>query len=137
MRTPDFWDDRPGPRANILAGLLAPVGAAIDAAGRVRRALAHPYRAPVPVICVGNLVVGGAGKTPVVFALIELLRQAGASPHVVMRGYGAGGRLMGGVGAAPPNTDADAVGDEALLAADQAPAWVARARPAGVRAAAE
>ena len=135
MRTPDFWDEAPGQRGSILAGLLAPVGAAIDTAGRVRRALAHPYRAPVPVICVGNLVVGGAGKTPVVFALIELLRQAGASPHVVMRGYG--GRLVGPVRVDPANHDADAVGDEALLAAEQTPAWVARDRAAGVRAAAE
>jgi tetraacyldisaccharide 4'-kinase len=134
MRTPEFWDEAPGPGANILAGLLAPVGAALDAAGRVRRALAYPYRAPVPVICVGNLVVGGAGKTPVVLALIEVLRQAGVTPHVVMRGYG--GRIAGPAQVDPVLHDADAVGDEALLAAAQAPSWVARDRAAGVRAAA-
>jgi tetraacyldisaccharide 4'-kinase len=134
MRTPEFWDDAPGAGANILAGLLAPVGAALDAAGRVRRALAHPYRAAVPVICVGNLVVGGAGKTPVVLALIEVLRQAGVSPHVVMRGYG--GRVAGPAQVDPAIHNADAVGDEALLAAAQAPTWVARDRAAGVRAAA-
>src|SRR5580658_8235884 len=115
MRTPEFWDAAPGPRANLLAGLLAPIGAAIDAAGRMRRALAHPYRAPVPVICVGNLVVGGAGKTPVVLALAEILRQLGVAPHIVMRGYG--GRLAGPVRVDPTRHDAAAVGDEALLAA--------------------
>src|SRR5580658_3330431 len=115
MRTPEFWDAAPGPRANLLAGLLAPVGAAIDAAGRTRRALARPYRAPVPVVCVGNLVVGGAGKTPVVLALAELLRQLGISPHIVMRGYG--GRLTGPARVDPASHDALAVGDEALLAA--------------------
>jgi tetraacyldisaccharide 4'-kinase len=135
MRTPEFWDETPGQGANILAGLLTPVGAALDAAGRMRRALAHPYHAPVPVICVGNLVVGGAGKTPVVLALVELLRRAGVAPHVVMRGYG--GRLAGPVRVDPAIHDAGAVGDEALLAAAQAPAWVARDRAAGVRAAAE
>ena len=131
MRTPEFWDATPG----VIAGLLAPVGAAIDAASRACRALAHPYRASVPVICVGNIVVGGAGKTPVVLSLVEALRQAGASPHIVMRGYG--GRLAGPVRVDPAIHDADAVGDEALLAAAQAPTWVARDRAAGVRAAEE
>ena len=131
MRTPEFWDAAPG----FVAGLLAPVGAAVDAASRVCRALAHPYRASVPVICVGNIVVGGAGKTPVVLSLVEVLRQAGVSPHIVMRGYG--GRLAGPVRVDLATHDADAVGDEALLAAAQAPTWVARDRTAGVRAATE
>jgi len=130
MRTPDFWSEQPG----LIAGLLAPVGMAIDAAGRMRRALARPYRAPVPVICVGNLVVGGAGKTPVVLGLAALLRQRGAAPAIVMRGYG--GRLAGPVRVDPAVHDADAVGDEALLAAARAPSWVARDRAAGVREAA-
>ncbi len=131
MRTPEFWHETPG----LVAGLLAPVGAAIDAAGRMRRALAHPYRVSVPVICVGNLVVGGAGKTPVVLSLVDVLRQAGMSPHIVMRGYG--GRLAGPVRVDLAIHDAAAVGDEALLAAAQAPTWVGRDRAAGVRAAAE
>lgn len=135
MRTPEFWDEAPGPGANILAGLLAPVGAAIDAASRVHRALAHPYRAPVRVICVGNLIVGGAGKTPVVLALVDVLRQSGICPHIVMRGYG--GRLAGPLQVDPATHDFDAVGDEALLAAAQTPTWVARDRAAGVRVAAE
>jgi tetraacyldisaccharide 4'-kinase len=135
MRTPEFWDEARGPRMNILAGLLAPVGAVIDAAGRVRRALAHPYRAPVPVICVGNLVVGGAGKTPVVLALVDVLRQGGVSPHIVMLGYG--GRLAGPARVEPATHDSDAVGDEALLTAAHTPTWVARDRAAGVRVAAE
>jgi tetraacyldisaccharide 4'-kinase len=111
-----------------------PVGAALDAAGRLRRALAQPYRAPVPVICVGNLVVGGAGKTPVVLSLIGVLRGMGIAAHVVMRGYG--GRLVGPVQVDPSTHDSDAVGDEALFTAGRAPCWVARDRAAGVRAAA-
>ena len=131
MRTPEFWDAAPG----LIAGLLTPVGVAVDAASRACRAFAHPYRASVPVICVGNIVVGGAGKTPVVLSLVEVLRQAGMSPHIVMRGYG--GRLAGPVRVDPVTHDADAVGDEALLAAAKAPTWVARDRTAGVSAAAE
>ena len=130
MRAPEFWHDAPG----LISGLLAPVGAAFDAAGRVRRALAHPYRGAVPVICVGNLVVGGAGKTPVVLSLVELLQDMGAAAHVVMRGYG--GRLAGPVQVDPRLHDADAVGDEAMLTVQRAACWVARDRAAGIRAAA-
>ena len=133
MRAPDFWSEEHGPLAGVVAGLLSPVGAVVDAAGRLRRALSRPYRAPVPVICVGNLVAGGAGKTPVVLSLIELLRHRGVAAHIVMRGYG--GRLAGPVAVAPASHTAAEVGDEALLAAAAAPCWVARDRAAGVRAA--
>src|SRR5262249_11207565 len=66
---PDFWDGPPG----ILADLLRPVGAAWDAVGRLRRRLSRCYWPPVPVVCVGNLVAGGAGKTPVALALSSWL----------------------------------------------------------------
>jgi len=125
MRSPEFWREKPG----LVAGLLAPVGAAWDAAGRLRRAVARPYRAPVPVICVGNLVAGGSGKTPVVLSLARMLPGA----HAVTRGYG--GSLAGPVRVAPDHT-AREVGDEALLLAARMPTWVARDRAAGIRAAA-
>jgi tetraacyldisaccharide 4'-kinase len=130
MRAPDFWGERPG----ITAHLLLPVGAAWDAAGRLHRALARPYRPPVPVICVGNLVAGGAGKTPVALALGAHLAAHGIAAHIVTRGYG--GRLGGPVRVDPGRHDAAAVGDEALLLAACAPCWVARDRAAGVAAAA-
>src|SRR5712671_250135 len=91
MRAPEFWHSRNGPRGGLAAGLLAPLGAGWDAAGRLRRALARPYRAPVPVICVGNLVAGGSGKTPVVLALAAPIAASGVAVHIVTRGYG--GRL--------------------------------------------
>ncbi len=72
---PLFWEKPPG----LLAGLLPPAGAAWDAAGRMRRALSDPYHAPVPVVCVGNLVAGGAGKTPVALALSAWLAASAKS----------------------------------------------------------
>jgi tetraacyldisaccharide 4'-kinase len=117
--------------AGLAAGLLASLGAGWDAASRLRRALARPYRAPVPVICVGNLVAGGSGKTPVVLALAASIAATGVAVHVVTRGYG--GRLGGPVRVDPAQQDAEAVGDEALLLAACAPCWVARDRAAGVR----
>ncbi len=124
MRSPEFWGGKPG----LVAGLLAPVGAAWDAAGRLRRAVTRPYRAPVPVICVGNLVAGGSGKTPVVLSLAGVLPGA----HAVTRGYG--GSLAGPVRVTAAHT-AREVGDEALLLAARLPSWVARDRAAGIRAA--
>jgi tetraacyldisaccharide 4'-kinase len=127
---PQFWE-RP---AGLAAELLSPLGAAWDAVGRLRRALAQPYRAPVPVVCVGNLVLGGAGKTPVVLGLGSWLAESGARPHIVGRGYR--GREAGPVLVDPSRHVAAAVGDEALLLARRLPCWVARDRPAGIRAAA-
>jgi tetraacyldisaccharide 4'-kinase len=126
---PVFWEKPPG----LLADLLSPIGAACDAAGRLRRVVSRSYRAPVPVVCVGNLVAGGAGKTPVALALSTWLAERGVSVHMVTRGYG--GRLRGPVRVDPTRHDALAVGDEALLLAMRTPCWVARDRTAGVRAA--
>jgi tetraacyldisaccharide 4'-kinase len=126
---PAFWEKPPG----FVAGLLLPVGAVWDAAGQLRRALARSYRAPVPVVCVGNLVAGGVGKTPVVLALSEWFGERGVAVHVVTRGHG--GRLRGPVQVDPTRNDAAAVGDEALLHAARAPCWIARDRAAGVCAA--
>jgi tetraacyldisaccharide 4'-kinase len=60
MLAPEFWT-----HDTLPARLLGPLGEVYGLAGRLRRRLARPARAGVPVICVGNLVVGGAGKTPV------------------------------------------------------------------------
>ncbi|MEE9209502.1 MAG: tetraacyldisaccharide 4'-kinase, partial [Kiloniellales bacterium] len=86
-----------------------------------------------PVVCVGNLVAGGAGKTPVVLALVAALAARGAV-HCLSRGYGGSSPGPRRVDAA--RDSAVEVGDEALLLARAAPSWVARDRTAGARAAA-
>lgn len=131
MRPPDFW--RRGSDSGI-ARLLEPVGLAYAAAGAWRIAHASPARSAVPVICVGNLVVGGAGKTPVALALARRLKAEGCSPWFLTRGYG--GRLAGPVVVDPWRHSADDVGDEALLLAVVAPTVVSRRRPEGAAMAA-
>jgi tetraacyldisaccharide 4'-kinase len=126
---PAFCWTEPG----LAAALLRPIGAAWDTAGRLRRMLARPYHAPLPVICVGNLVAGGAGKTPVALALAAWFGARGVAVHVVTRGYG--GRLAGPLRVDPARHDFTAVGDEALLLAARAPCWIARDRAAGIAAA--
>lgn len=130
MKTPAFWYRPPG----LAARLLAPLGILYDRGGRLRAVAATPVRAPVPVICVGNLVAGGAGKTPVALAVAEALIRRGARPHLLTRGHG--GRERGPIRVDPAVHDALRVGDEALLLAAAAPCTVARDRPAGATAAA-
>jgi len=136
VRAPEFWrSDAAAGLDRALAHLLAPVGCLYAGAGRLRRALTTPVVVGVPVICVGNLVAGGAGKTPVTLSLAARLTARPALAgrvHLVTRGYG--GKLAGPL-RVNVRHDAGDVGDEALLLAAQAPTWVAHDRAAGARAA--
>lgn len=127
MRTPDFWYSPA--TGGFRTAMLAPLGALYDFGGRVRFSLTRPYRAPVPVICVGNVTAGGTGKTPFSIMLARGLTALGHHPHLVTRGYG--GSLKGPVRVDPLQHSAAEVGDEPLLLADAAPVWVAKDRRAG------
>jgi tetraacyldisaccharide 4'-kinase len=127
MKAPAFWS-RPGAP---LGTILSPLGCLYGCAGAVRTALARPARVAVPVICVGNLTAGGAGKTPVALAVTGALKTG--TPAFLTRGYG--GRMAGPVRVDPGAHGHADVGDEALLLARAAPTWVARDRAEGARAA--
>jgi tetraacyldisaccharide 4'-kinase len=129
MRAPDFWRER-GP----MALLLAPLGALYGATVALKARLARPFDPGLPVICVGNLTVGGSGKTPIAIALCESLRAMGHKPYFLTRGYGGSER---GPALASRAHSAGVMGDEALLLARTAPAIVARDRAAGARLAKE
>jgi tetraacyldisaccharide 4'-kinase len=128
LRAPEFWS-----RAGLVADLLAPLGWAYGAVATARRRVAHPQRLGVPVICVGNVTAGGAGKTPVVLSLAALLRARGRAPHILSRGYG--GSLRGPSRVDPAKHSARDVGDEPLLLAAAAPTWIGADRLASARAA--
>jgi tetraacyldisaccharide 4'-kinase len=129
VRAPEFWRHH-GP----VSLALAPLGALFALGGGIRRRLASPRRIGVPVIVIGNLVAGGAGKTPVAMSLASEFRRRGQAVHCLTRGYG--GRLAGPLRVDPRLHSADEVGDEALLLAAQTPTWVAQDRLAGAEAAA-
>lgn len=80
----------------------------------------------VPVICVGNLVMGGAGKTPTVLALVDILKREGHIPHILSRGYGA--VVKDSVRVDPSKHNYLQVGDEALLLAEKATTWAGEDR---------
>jgi tetraacyldisaccharide 4'-kinase len=127
MRQPEFWH-RPG---GLAPALLWPFSLAYGTAGLVRERLAAPWRAPVPIICVGNLTVGGAGKTPTALALARVLQAMDLRAVFLTRGYG--GALRGPLLVDPARHDAGQVGDEPLLLAAAAPTWLARDRKDGAR----
>lgn len=131
MRAPDFWG--PSFRGSLLPTLLSPLGLAYALAGRWRWLRARPLRLSIPVICVGNLVAGGAGKTPVALDLAKRLVSQGCAVHLLTRGYG--GSEPGPLQVDPSQHDAAAVGDEALLLAAIAPTWIGADRAASARAA--
>ena len=114
--------------------LLRPLSWAWAGATARRMARGTPVDPGAPVISVGNLTVGGSGKTPVARELLRLLRAEGVEAHGLTRGHG--GRLEGPVRVDPATHTAADVGDEPLLLATEAAVWVARDRPAGGRAAA-
>ena len=125
MRAPAFWWGEPGSAAALLSPLAAFYGRIAT------RRLAQPgERIGIPVICVGNPTVGGAGKTPTAIAIARILIAAGERPMFLSRGYG--GRLAGPVAVEAAHS-AVQVGDEPLLLARVAPAIVAADRVAGAR----
>ncbi len=126
MREPAFWWQPGGGK------LLAPLGALYGAVASARMA-APGASAGVPVICLGNLTAGGAGKTPAALTVAHLLLAAHARPFFLSRGYG--GQLAGPVRVDLSFHHAADVGDEPLLLAGLAPTYVARDRVAGASAA--
>jgi len=128
MREPAFWWHEPG----LAAGLLAPLAAVYGAIASSRLAR-RGRQVGVPVVCIGNLTVGGAGKTPMALTVARILKAAGAAPMLLSRGYG--GRLAGPLRVEVARHRATDVGDEPLLLARIAPTFVARDRLKGAAAA--
>ena len=125
MREPGFWYRPTSWKSHVLSPLGALYGAI--AAQRLKR---DGIDAGIPVLCVGNYHGGGAGKTPTVLALAQLLRDLGETPVVLSRGYR--GKLHGPIRVDPARHSAADVGDEPLMLAQALAVMVARDRVAGV-----
>jgi tetraacyldisaccharide 4'-kinase len=132
FRTPGFWNRR---KASLAARLLSPLGALYGAATARKMARAGE-RVAVPVICIGNFVLGGAGKTPTAIAIGKMLLQRGERVAFLSRGYG-GEKRAAPLRVDPAMHGARAVGDEPLLLARVAPCYVGVDRVASARAAIE
>ncbi len=129
MRAPAFWW-KPAP--DVIAHMLSPFGAIYGAVASQRMQRAGE-RVGVPVICVGNFVAGGAGKTPTSIAIARELQRAGETPFFLSRGYGAQRDVASPVIVDLATHTSSDVGDEPLLLARVAPAIVCADRVAGAR----
>ena len=128
FRAPRFWNKR-----QWFSYLLVPLSWVWTRFAQWNEGNIKPESVSVPVICVGNLVMGGAGKTPTVIALVQLLKNMGHTPHILSRGYGA--YIRDTIQVNPHKHNYLQVGDEPLLLAQAAPTWAGPNRVQSAKAA--
>ncbi len=133
MKTPAFW------REETMHGrLLAPLGWIYYGFSNLHRKWqsfrAKPQKLSAPVICIGNVTAGGAGKTPTARMLSGMLKIAGQEPHCISRGYG-GEKQKTPLRVDSQKHQATQVGDEPLLLAQTCPTWISTNRQASTQAA--
>jgi tetraacyldisaccharide 4'-kinase len=133
LSTPRWWYIRNSNHARVTRTLLKPASWLWAAVTARRIAEATPVDPGVPVVSIGNLTVGGSGKTPVARETLRLLRAAGVEAQALSRGYG--GTLKGPLRVDPAVHTAADVGDEPLMLAIDSPAWISADRVAGAEAA--
>lgn len=125
-REPEWWYGNDGAWQSRA---LAPLGWIYGLAAISRFRFGAPYRAKVPVICIGNFTAGGSGKTPFAVEVAAIVRDLGRKPIFLSRGYG--GRLKGPVAVDPERHTHLDTGDEPLLLCRTAPAVVSPDRRSG------
>lgn len=129
---PHFWKEQnPGWQARALA----PASWIVGTLTHIRTLRASPAVSPLPVLCCGNLSVGGTGKTILVHDLARRLENRGEKPHILSRGYG--GKLQGPLRVDTAHHTAQDVGDEPFMLAQQFPVWIGANRAETARLAAE
>ncbi len=129
MKTPRFWQSH-----NLISSALLPASWLYHLGAWLDRRCTKPNRAPIPIIAIGNVTAGGAGKTPTTIALAPILTTLGFTTHILTRGYGAQSPLI--AHRVQQNDSWQRVGDEALLLQRTAPTWAGRDRLAAAQAAA-
>jgi len=118
LKSPPFWHKK----SSLLATILSPLSYAYGSGVYLHQRIQTPQKLPVPVFCIGNIVLGGAGKTPTTLTIARLLQESGHTPHILTRGYGR--RNLALLRVDPQYHNFADVGDEALLLARVAPTWV-------------
>jgi len=126
MKTPGWWNEK-----SFMSALLLPLSFAYEIGSILQRALIPSVRLPIPVICIGGLTAGGAGKTPVALHIGTLIKDRNVPAFFLSRGYG--GMAKGPLLVNPARHSAQEVGDEPLLLAKVLPTVVAKDRLSGAK----
>lgn len=127
-KAPSFWH-----RPSLRATALRPLAWVYGALAQQRQHTTMPIKVKAHVLCIGNVVAGGAGKTPLALAVGEYYARKNIHAFYLTRGYG--GAQSGPLRVDPSRHTAAEVGDEALLLAERLPTIIARNRVAGAQAA--
>lgn len=118
LKAPKFWYQK---KDTIYSQVLYPFSLLFRLGTKIRNLINHTNKSPLPIICIGNIVIGGAGKTPVALKIGKILIKAGYKPHFISKGY---------AGIIKTNTLVESwhspksVGDEPLLLSEIAPTWI-------------
>lgn len=130
LKTPQFWHKR----LSMLSILIIPFSWLYRICHKINMMRqGTPYKSSIPVICVGNAIAGGSGKTPTVLALLKIIQGQGLAqnPVILTRGYK--GQQQGAITVDLATHTANDVGDEALMLATHSPVIVAKNRAEGAR----
>jgi len=122
LKAPKFWYLK---KDTILSNSLYPLSLLFRFGTKIRNLVSKKNKSPLPTICVGNIVVGGAGKTPVALKIGELLIKSGYKPHFISKGYAGLTKISTLV---KSWHSATSVGDESILLSEVAPTWVGNDR---------
>ena len=126
MKTPAFWQHK-----TLLSTLLMPIAYLYETFSTFARLKTAPVTLPIPVICIGGVTAGGAGKTPVALYFGNRMKALQVNAFYLTRGYG--GSLVGPVRVNPEKHTAAEVGDEPLLLAQMLPTIKCADRLAGAK----
>lgn len=135
MREPYFWsvtDKRSRAASPTLKLLTSPLAMIYRLAGQRRIARTVPEAVGIPVVCIGNLTLGGAGKTPITQATRSYYASKGVRAASLSRGYR--GSIETAHRVDPTHDTAAQVGDEPLMLSALGESWISKDRPAGARA---
>ena len=127
LKAPKFWYKK---KDTIYSRTLYPLSLLFRLGTKIRKLINHTNSSPLPIICIGNIVIGGAGKTPVALKIGKILIEAGYKPHFISKGY---------AGLIKKNTlvqswhSPKSVGDEPLLLSEVAPTWIGTDRNLSVK----
>ena len=130
MGPPKFWFAE---THSLFSLLMEPISWFYELIHKARHKKTKPWMAPIPVICIGNLLIGGQGKTPIALSIGQLLKNKGLKVHFLSRGYG--GIIKGPIKVNPSEHTSREVGDEPLLLAQECETWVSSNRTLGIQSA--